>query len=219
MKKGFLIGLPFLLLAGCEHKQPVFTPLPREVYVGYSLDKDTLRVARLLETDGQYQLLRAALTEGQEMKQRVEPVIAVLRDSLSNAKARLQAQYIWHPYPSKYPSELFVQVDPAPKNRKETLLNIMAVMSERNTLEGAIEDDLAEHHLGTWSASDLGPGGMNMLYDVTSIDSALAVVVRTLEAHHVQGRARIARRLMTKADDWRYEVIYPVNFNGRFNHM
>ena len=131
----------------------------------------------------------------------------------------LNSFYCWHPYPSKYPSKLFVQVDIPFENRKQTLFNIITVMNERNTLEEAIEDELVGRHLGEWSASDLGPGGMNMLYSVTSIDSSLSVVVRTLEAHQVQQRARIARRLMTKSDDWRYEVVYPVNFNGSFNTM
>jgi hypothetical protein len=60
---------------------------------------------------------------------------------------------------------------------------------------------------------------MNMLYEVSSSAAALPVVVRMLEEHQAQGRARIARRLMTAADDWCYEVVYPVDYTGEFNSL
>ena len=93
MKHWFFMGLPLLLCVCREQKQPAFTKLPREVYVGYNLIKDTLCIARLLENNGKYELHRAALSEGQEIKQRVVPVISVSRDSLSSVKASLQAHY------------------------------------------------------------------------------------------------------------------------------
>ncbi|MDB5233053.1 MAG: hypothetical protein JWR44_46 [Hymenobacter sp.] len=92
-------------------------------------------------------------------------------------------------------------------------------MNERNALETDIAAALESQHLGTWAASDLGPGGMNVLYDTANPMATLPIVVRVLEARGVQNRTRIALRLMTKADDWRYEVVYPVDFSGSFNSL
>ncbi len=47
-----LAGFSVLLFAGCQSVPVVFTPLPREAFVGYQRAGDTLRVARLLETGG-----------------------------------------------------------------------------------------------------------------------------------------------------------------------
>ncbi|MBJ6110307.1 hypothetical protein JAO73_14885 [Hymenobacter sp. BT523] len=193
--------------------------MPKELAVYYARAGDTLHVARLLEAEHRIALHRATLVEGHAMAQRPAPVRRVPADSLESVKRQLLSHYPWRPYASKYPEELFVQVDPAAEHRKETLLNVIAIMNERGNLEDAIGEALELEHLGQWVAGDLGPGGMNMLYEVNSATTALPVVVKTLEARQAQGRARIARRLMTSADDWRYEVVYPVDFSGAFNSM
>ncbi len=152
-------------------------------------------------------------------QQRALPVALVPRDSVAPVQARLQKQYQWQPYVTRYSPKLFVQVDPDRDHQQESFLNLMAIMNERGSLEDAIDEQLQSQHLGSWSAGDLGPGGMNMLYDVTNPAAALPVVVRTLETARVQQRARVARRLMTAPDDWCYEVVYPLSYTGAFNSM
>ena len=218
--KGLLIGSAALLGAGCGQQAPVvYSPVPREIAVYYDRSGDTLRVARLLDVNEQIELHQATLVENHTMVQKAAPVQRVPADSLASVQSKLRARYHWQPYVSSSPQELFVQVDPEGEHREETFLNIIAIMNQRNNLEEAISDELARQQLGSWAASDLGPGGMNILYDVKSATAALPAVVRTLEAHQAQGRARIARRLMTSDDDWRYEVVYPVGFTGVFNSM
>jgi hypothetical protein len=206
--------------AGCEQQAPVVhSPVPRELAVYYEQAGDTLHVARLLETSQRIELHRATLIEGHALAQRAVPVLRVPVDSVAVVRRRLAAHYHWQPYASPDPALLFVQVDPAAEHQKETAFSLIAVMNERGTLEDAIGEELEQRNLGHWAAGDLGPGGMNMLYEVSSSAAALPVVVRRLEEHQAQGRARIARRLMTAADDWRYEVVYPVDYTGEFNSL
>ena len=214
------LAIGALLLAGCGTDAVVFTPLPREVYVGYRLAGDTLHVARLLKTAKQYEFHRSVIVEGPETQQQGDiPIRVVPQDSLVAVQAQLQVNYQWRPFKSHNPEVLFVQVDPSREHQKETLLSIMAIMNERGSIEDAIDEDLQSRHLGQWSAGDLGPGGMNMLFDVTSATKALPVVVKALETKQAQSRARVARRLMTAPDDWRYEVVYPTDYSGAFNSM
>jgi hypothetical protein len=133
-------------------------------------------------------------------------------------KASLQARYQWRPYPSK-DQELFVQLGPGKEGQEESIFNVIARLRERHSPEEEIGEELEQQRLGTWSAGDLGEGGMNMLYEVTSVDTALPVIMRVIQKHQLQGRTRIARRLMTTADDWRYEVIYPIGYSGAFNPL
>jgi hypothetical protein len=220
MKHSILASALLVLAAGCQSgPPPVFTTLPRELFVAYAKAGDTLRVVRLLETGGQAELHRATLVEGRVMTQRAAPTRKVPADSLLVLQALLRARYQWRPFAGSAAEELFVQVDPDLERREETLLNIMAVLNERQSLESDLGEALASQHLGEWAAGDLGAGGMNMLFDVNSPATALPVLMQVLQTHRVQGRTRIARRLMTAADDWRYEVIYPLGFSGVFNSL
>ncbi len=219
MKRG---GIYFGLLASlvsCHEKPVVFKELPAAIFVGYQLAGDTLHVARLLTQKGVYALHRYNLLEGRETTQRAAPVRVVPPDSVRAAVAGLAARYRWRPFSSKAPEVLFVQIEPSQAPEKVGWLSLMATMNERNSLADELEEALQQKHLGDWMASDLGPGGMNILSEVTNTAAALPVLVRTLESRRLQQRARIAHRLPTKADDWRYEVVYPLNFNGKFNSM
>ncbi|TFZ67788.1 hypothetical protein E4631_07425 [Hymenobacter sp. UV11] len=206
-------------LSGCQEKPPVFTVLPTEKFVGYALSGDTLRVAHLLAQYHRYVLHQAVLIDGRETKQYALPVRVVPPDSVQFVTHDLRAQYQWRPWVEKQSVILFVQVEPSQDNQEETLWNIVAVMNERNSLESDLEKALQQANLGKSVGSDLGPGGMNILFEVTDPVSALPILVRALEARGVEQRARIARRLPTTPNDWRYEVVYPVNFSGKFNSM
>ncbi|WP_426061986.1 hypothetical protein [Hymenobacter sp. B1770] len=219
MKPGFYFPLFVLLMGSCQPEVTVFSSFPHETYVGYKLVGDTLHVARLLENGSQHELHRAVLIEGQETVQQAAQVQKVSTDSLAKVKSELQAAYQWRPFVSQEEELLFVQVTPAPEHQKESLLNVMAIMSERGDLEDAIGEALESKQLGEWAAGDLGPGGMNMLFNVKNAKEALPVVIQTLEIHNVQSRARVARRLMTKSDEWRYEIVFPINFTGHFNSL
>lgn len=219
MKALVILGGLLTSLSGCHEKPPVFTVLPTEKFVGYALRGDTLRVARLLAQHNRYMLHQAVLIEGRETAQYTLPVRVVPPDSVQAVTHALRAQYKWRPWVEKQPAILFVQVEPGKDKQEETLWNIVAVMNERNSLESDLEETLQQAHLGSSVGSDLGPGGMNILFEVTDPVAALPILVRALEARCVQQRARIARRLPTTPTDWRYEVIYPVNFSGKFNSM
>ena len=206
-----------MVFASCQSAPEVFNPLPREAFVGYQRTADILRVVRLLAVGGRYELHQSVI-----VKRRGRGAAAGAgqsRDSVVVVQARLQKQYQWRPYVTSDPQVLFVQADSASDHRQETWFNIMAIMHERCTIEDAIDDQLQSQHLGSWSAGDLGPGGMNMLFDVTNPAATLPVAVRTLETERMQHRACVARRLMTAPNDWCYEVVYPLNYTEVSNSM
>jgi len=179
----------------------------------------TAALARLLATGPDVVLHQAVIVVGREYVQQALPARNIAPDSMATLQRKLQGRYQWKPVSGQRPAVLFVQMDPKPEHQKESLLNLMAIFDERNTVEGEISEALELHQLGSWAASDLGPGGMNILFEVSDVNAALPVVLQALARHKAQSRVRIARQLLTAPDDWRYEVIYPVAFNGTFNSL
>ncbi|MBS7566095.1 hypothetical protein KHS38_16930 [Mucilaginibacter sp. Bleaf8] len=150
------------------------------------------------------------ISEAEASKQSFIKQTTADKQDLEQLKLR-SSSYNWIPYDGD--KLLFVQITPQPLEDDLTMLDL------KGNLEDEIATELEKEQLGEWMASDLGPGGANMLFTVYDIDSALTIVLSAIGARHLSKNTIIARRVMTKQDDWFYEVLYPAHFTGQFNTM
>ena len=107
---------------------------------------------------------------------------------------------------------IFVQMQP--KNE-----NDLQVLDLRHSIEEKINEELINNRLGEWIAGDLGPGGANMLFEVTEWDKSIQLILNILNQEDLLDKSLIMKRLNTAEDDWNYEIIYPIDYDGVFNQM
>ncbi|WP_281764370.1 hypothetical protein [Neptunitalea lumnitzerae] len=101
-----------------------------------------------------------------------------------------------------------------PKNE-----NDLQVLDLRHSIEEKIHEKLNSNGLGEWIAGDLGPGGANMLFEVTEWEKSIQLIMDILNQESLLDKSLIMKRLNTAEDDWNYEIIYPIDYNGVFNQM
>ncbi|MEZ4803010.1 MAG: hypothetical protein R2797_09580 [Gelidibacter sp.] len=107
---------------------------------------------------------------------------------------------------------IFVQMQP--KNE-----NDLQVLDLRHSMEEKIHKKLNSNGLGEWIAGDLGPGGANMLFKVTEWEKSIQLIMDILNQENLLDKSLIMKRLNTAEDDWNYEIIYPIDYDGVFNQM
>ncbi len=107
---------------------------------------------------------------------------------------------------------IFVQMQP--KNE-----NDFQVLDLRHKVEEKIHKKLKSNGIGEWVAGDLGPGGANMLFEVTEWNKSIPIIMNVLNQEGLLKNSLIMKRLNTAKDDWNYEIIYPIDYDGVFNQM
>ncbi len=107
---------------------------------------------------------------------------------------------------------IFVQMQP--KNE-----NDLQVLDLRHEIEEKIHEKLKSYGIGEWIAGDLGPGGANMLFEVTEWKKSIPIIMNILNQDGLLRNSLITKRLNTAKDDWNYEIIYPIDYDGVFNQM
>ncbi|KAB1158822.1 hypothetical protein F7018_06870 [Tenacibaculum aiptasiae] len=107
---------------------------------------------------------------------------------------------------------IFVQM--RPKNK-----NDFHVLDLRHKMEEKIHEELKSNGIGKWVAGDLGPGGANMLFEVTEWEKSIPMIINILNQENLLKNSLITKRLNTAKDDWNYEIIYPIDYDGVFNQM
>lgn len=150
------------------------------------------------------------ISEAEASKQSFVKEVTVNKNGLEQLKPEL-SDHNWIPYDGE--NVLFIQI--APKAHEDEL----TLLDKKGEIEEEIASELEKEQLGEWIASDIGPGGANILFTVHDIELALSTVLPLLAARHLAKSTIIARRVMTKQDDWFYEVLYPAHFTGQFNTM
>lgn len=88
----------------------------------------------------------------------------------------------------------------------------------RQEIEERIDQRLKDENLGEWFAGDMGAGG-NMLFFINDWNKATEVVLEILEQEKLIHHVLIAKRIMVAQDDWSYEIVYPLGYEGVFNQM
>ena len=110
---------------------------------------------------------------------------------------------------------MFIQIVP-----DSTMGNIEALgfLNLRQEIEERIDERLRNENLGEWFAGDMGAGA-NMLFFINDWDRATVVVIEILRNENLIDHVLIAKRIMTAKDDWNYEIVYPLDYEGTFSEM
>lgn len=224
MKYCLIIFLGLIILAGCTYR-------PKEKRLSkfknndgrilksfYRNENDTIKFKRILSngTDltlqtGEIFIGEYALTH-QQLKNvghfNYEPLIV---DSLTNVflneghKLKLgEARDV-----------MFIQIVP---DSIMGNMEALGFLNLRQDLEGRIDERLKSKNLGEWFAGDMGAGG-NMLFFIDDWDKASETVNALLREESLIDHVLIAKRITTKTDDWNYEIVYPLEYEGVFNQM
>ncbi len=223
MFKIFTIGLiTFLGLISCNNfsgKQTGELINPtlltnKEYFSLYKKTDSIIYVARaLILSDDKFDLhlYEVDISTPGNVKQAFTSTQQLKKQELEIKKAELQNSYKWTPL--KGNEILFIQIQPTVFKDEIQLLN------KRQEIEDKLDKALDNKKLGEWLASDLGPGGGNILYIVTNTDKSLKIILDVLQQNKLDKNVLIGRRVLISEDDWFYEVIYPTKYSGDFNTM
>jgi hypothetical protein len=191
-------------------KQIVMT---KEEWTIYSKQDTIVRVKRLLSSATGLTLLSydINISEPEVAKQTfISSKPFSNKNEIDNIKEE-NASFNWEPYPTTL--TLFVQIsgkafkyDLEPWDKREEILN---QIEKALKLQGHAEE----------IGDDIGPGGLNMLFECEKIDDAVPAILNILKKYGYDNETIIGRHINTEAEDWFYEVVYPQTFNGVFLTM
>ena len=185
----------------------------KEVWTIYSKQDTVFHVKRLVSSNTGLTLLSYDINTS-KAEAAAQTFISSKTLSNENEAATIKSQssnFKWTPY--KTGLTLFVQIEPS------VFKDEMEALDKRQDIEQKIEAALKAKGLGDWTAGDLGPGGANMLFEVSNVDNATSVVLEVLSKSGLDKKTIIGRRIYTEEEDWFYEVIYPSSFSGVFLTM
>ena len=185
----------------------------KEVWTIYSKQDTIFHIKRLVSSDTGLTLLSYDINTS-KAETAVQTFINSKTLSSENEATTIKSQssnFKWAPL--KMGLTLFVQIEPS------AFKDEMEALDKRQDIEQKIETALKLKGLGDWTAGDLGPGGANMLFEVSNVDSATSVILEVLSKAGLDKKTIIGRRIYTEEEDWFYEVIYPKTFNGVFLTM
>ncbi len=186
----------------------------KEVYTLYRKTENVFHIARALTTNTDnfdLHLYAIDTSKPEEARQTLVSAEHLTQQQLASRKTELQTSYNWTPF--KNYEVLFVQIQP--KGFKDEI----ELLDKRQNIEVQVSDVLESKKLGEWIASDIGPGGGNILYRVKDIDRALETLLTVIRQNNLDKSVLIGRRVSVADSDWFYEVIYPTKFTGNFNTM
>lgn len=224
MKQLIIIVFGFSILTDCTYR-------PREKRLTqfqnndgrilksfYKINRDTIEFKRILIKDsrlivqaGQVFLGEYALTH-----QRFRSV-----EKFKNEKANLdslEASFYNQGLVTKMSTEkdvMFIQIIP---DSTMGTFDVLRFLNFRQKIEEQIDEALKRKNLGEWFAGDMGVGA-NMLFFITDWDKANEAVMEILKQENLLDHVLITKRIGTSEDDWNYEVVYPLEYEGIFNQM
>lgn len=184
----------------------------------YKKNNDTIEFQRILLNDddlilqtGQIFLGEYALTH-----QRFKNVRLFNNDT--KAIDSLTTYFLNEGYKSKLADDkdvMFIQIIP---DSAMGNLESLGFLNLRQDIEERIDERLKGKNLGEWFAGDMGAGG-NMLFFINDWEQATETVNEVLREENLLDHVLVAKRIMTAKDDWNYEIVYPVEYEGVFNQM
>jgi hypothetical protein len=190
---------------------PPDSSLGSEVWTVYSKKGVIYSIKRLLKVDAGYLLLSYDI-DASKPEQATQTLNSRQASKTAlDVKTFLDNGYDWQPF--KETPLLFVQIE------GKAFKDDMAELRMRQEIEPNLKDTLESNGFGTWVAGDFGAGGINMLFEVNNVERAIPVIHQVLLHYKLAGHAVIGRRIYTSANDWYYEVLYPIGFTGDFLTM
>jgi hypothetical protein len=184
----------------------------------YKRPNDTIAFTRILASDSEIVLQNGQLYRDEYAltHQRFDAVTTFKKRS--EIMDSLSMRYEKEGWVAKLGNErdvMFIQIIP-----DSTMSNLesFGFVDLRQSVEDKIDEVLKRGNLGEWFAGDMGAGG-NMLFFIDDWDSATELVLEVLNDEGLLEHVLITKRIMTGEDDWNYEIVYPVEFEGIFNSM
>lgn len=224
MKWIIIIVFGFSILTGCtyhpnEKRLTQFKNNENRILKSfYKMNKDTIEFRRIITNDselilqtgqvflGDYALTHQrfkSVTEFKNEKTILDSLEAFFNDQ--GLVTRLTTEK----------DIMFIQIVP---DSTMGTFDQLRFLNFRQEIEEQIDKTLKSKNLGEWFAGDMGAGA-NMLFFITDWDKANEVVVELLKKKNLLDHVLITKRIGTSKDDWNYEVIYPLEFEGIFNQM
>ena len=183
------------------YKAALYRPQPEAIeFVRIVQDSTGLRkISGTLSSDRNY-----------NTAQSIVQVDDIEEHELEGALKALTAKGFKHQLEDDNKDVLFVQLQLSGKDTMELL-------ELRHQTEGEINRRLSVSSMGRFIAGDLGPGGANMLFETEDWVAALQLILEQLNGEGLAGDCLIAKRVYTAEDDWAYDIVYPVAYEGVFN--
>ena len=116
---------------------------------------------------------------------------------------------------SDFKEVMFIQILP---DSAMSDIEYFKFLNLRHNVESEIGDLLEIKGLGQWFAGDMGAGA-NMLFSLNSWNEANELVIEYLKNENLIDHVLIARRFTVSSDNWHYEIVYPLKYEGKFNSM
>lgn len=110
---------------------------------------------------------------------------------------------------------MFIQIIP---DSTMGTFEVLRFLNFRQKIEEQIDEALQSKNLGEWFAGDMGAGA-NMLFFITDWDKANEAVMEILKQESLLDHVLVTKRIGTSEEDWNYEVVYPLEYEGIFNQM
>jgi hypothetical protein len=174
---------------------------------------EEIKFCRITKDSLNYRQIEGKISLNKEYNtfQEIKTNKIILESKIDSIKTELKAEN-YREYFDNISKVIFVQIQPKSEND-------LKVLDLRHSIEGKIHKELTNKKLGEWIAGDLGPGGANMLFDVNNWNKSFEIIMKVLSNENLLEKSLILKRLNTAEDDWNYEIIYPIDFNGIFNQM
>ena len=185
---------------------------PKELWTLYSKSDTVYHIKKLISSDNKYILLTYVVNTShpEAAKQDFIKQETISKTDLFKIKSEYSS-YNWTPL--KNTPTLFVQIngsaftyDLEPWDKREAILD-------------QIEKSLQKSGNAEWIGCDVGPGGLNLIFELENISGAIPKILDILSKYGYDKKTIIGRRINTTEDDWFYEVIYPLDYNGVFLTM
>lgn len=190
-----------------NHNSEILTSL-------YRIDLDTVQLVRVINNNGNLLLKLGKIWMGDFGLIHQE----FISTSEINDIDSIQKIYEREGYVNQLSKErdvMFIQIVP---DSSMNTLEALGFLNFRQEIEGKIDLALQRNNLGEWFAGDMGAGG-NMLYFIDNWEQAIKTVKNVLANEDLLDHVLITKRLSTAPDDWAYEIVFPVEYEGVFNQM
>jgi len=184
----------------------------------YKMPNDTIEFRRILASDSEIVLQNGQIypDEYDLTHQRFGRVTKFKRISkIIDSLSMLYEKEAWATKLGNDRDVMFIQIVP---DSAMSNLESFGFVDLRQSVEDKIDEALKRGHLGEWFAGDMGAGG-NMLFFIDDWDSATELVLEVLNDEGLLDHVLVTKRIMTGENDWNYEIVYPVEFEGVFNSM
>ncbi|SHH25017.1 hypothetical protein SAMN04488109_3365 [Chryseolinea serpens] len=184
----------------------------------YKKSNDTIEFRRILASNSEIALQNGQLylDEYGLTYQRFEAVTTFKNESKTIDSLSMHFEKEgWTAKLGKERDVMFIQIIP---DSAMSNLESFGFVDLRQSVEDKIDEALKRGNLGEWFAGDMGAGG-NMLFFINDWDSATELVLEVLNEEGLLDHVLVTKRIMTGEEDWNYEIVYPVEFEGVFNSM